>query len=618
MSTILLTPPSVERLEKVPHNTSPAKTPWQVLAAMAAYTVMILAVVARHEPWADEAQAWLLARDSGIAHLWTTLLHYEGSPGLWQSLLHVFIALGFPYSAFNYIAAGLGIASAWLLLRYSPFPLAIRLLLPFTFFLGYQYVVIARSYDLVPLLLFSCAATYLGAERRPWLFTSLLCLLAAISVHGLVLSACIVLTFGVTRRRRWREWAGPMAVYLVVVAMVMAAAYPAKDVNFATHPKFSLDNCITFSQDTLRDTFTGEGYSTALALALSIPFLWRGRGLLMFVMSTLILCTFGAIVYAHVWHQGLIFLAWLFSLWISGLYVKPTKMAIAAMAIVIAAHCYWTAASIAYDWNHTYSAGQAAARFLRSAHVPRGQLYAVGYASTAAKPYFPPGTFAGGPAYWDWSIRNKMNDAPALLASHGREFVVVGYKSRLEQDFWANLLLPIGYSRIKQFQGGLYWHDHVLEPESIDIFHLGGAAPTVSMASAIPMNSNAFTSQLLSGFYPVEGNAWRWTAKTFSVALKPPAGSERNGAAVQLNLFLPGEHSAPADRLTVHADVDGFALPSYTFSAGGAQTYTARIPAKHLNSDAVCITFQLNKSAVTSSKDSRELGAIATSVSLTP
>ena len=49
--------------------------------------LVILLTVTRHEPWADEAQSWLLARDLGWFQLIFGELRYEGHPGLWHSIL---------------------------------------------------------------------------------------------------------------------------------------------------------------------------------------------------------------------------------------------------------------------------------------------------------------------------------------------------------------------------------------------------------------------------------------------------------------------------------------------------------------------------------------------------
>src|ERR1700693_235653 len=72
-----------------------------VYVAGIAYALLAALTVHFHEPWGHEAQGWLLGRDASLAQLWGRLLHYEGTPGLWQTLLHALIRLGVSYSAYN-------------------------------------------------------------------------------------------------------------------------------------------------------------------------------------------------------------------------------------------------------------------------------------------------------------------------------------------------------------------------------------------------------------------------------------------------------------------------------------------------------------------------------------
>src|ERR1700722_17564643 len=165
-----------------PHTVTGSDTPNRphplIYAALGAYALLVAFTIYRHEPWADEAQSWLLARDASVAQLWGHLLHYEGTPGLWQTLLHALIQLGLPYSAYDFVSASLELAAVYLLLRYAPLPLFIRISLPFTYYLCYQYAVIARSYAVIAPLLFAVAVLYPQASRRTAVMTALLTLLA--------------------------------------------------------------------------------------------------------------------------------------------------------------------------------------------------------------------------------------------------------------------------------------------------------------------------------------------------------------------------------------------------------------------------------------------------------
>jgi hypothetical protein len=56
-------------------------------AMLLGYSAVVLWTLRYHEKWADEAQAWLIARDLDLRTMWFHELRYEGSPGLWHTLL---------------------------------------------------------------------------------------------------------------------------------------------------------------------------------------------------------------------------------------------------------------------------------------------------------------------------------------------------------------------------------------------------------------------------------------------------------------------------------------------------------------------------------------------------
>ena len=147
-------------------------------------------------------------------------------------------------------------------------------------------------------------------------------------------------------------------------------------------------------------------------------------------------CLFGTIVYAQLWHFGILFLAWLFAIWISAYKTRVTAPTLLALIAAIGFQCYWTAAAIRYDWSHAYSGSLAAAQYLRQTGLPPGGLYAIGYPSTAVQPYFPANIYSDfhDGAYWDWSKRNTADDPAALFASDRRELVLVGYKNLSEKQ----------------------------------------------------------------------------------------------------------------------------------------------------------------------------------------
>jgi len=136
------------------------------------------------------------------------------------------------------------------------------------------------------------------------------------------------------------------------------------------------------------------------------------------------------------------------------------------------------------------------------------------------------------------------------------------------------------------------------------------------MASVVHMGDPKVESQLVSGFYGIEGNAWRWTARQFTVALRPPFGASQRGASLQLSLTVPQVVIDKFKTLALTASVDGSPLPPETYTQAGPYIYKRDVPANLLAGDSVKVDFQLDKAMPPSGGDLRELGIVVNSVSL--
>jgi len=211
-------------------------TRWPEHLCLIAYTVLACWQAWLHTIWADEAQAWLIARESGFAELFLTRLHYEGTPGLWHLLLWMLAHAHFPCVAMSVLAVCLGAASTALILYASPFPRFVRLLLPFTFGYFFLTAIVARSYSLVPLLVFSLCMAFTAKRPRPVLFALLAGLLANCALIAAVLSAGFVVLFAHAKLSVCTRTAKLSAALLL--ALLWAAAFytatPAPDVTFGS------------------------------------------------------------------------------------------------------------------------------------------------------------------------------------------------------------------------------------------------------------------------------------------------------------------------------------------------------------------------------------------------
>jgi hypothetical protein len=211
-------------------------------AVLAVYTGFLAWAIHFYQPFSDEAQAWLIARDSSLHELLLRRLHYEGAPALWPLMLWVACRLRLPYAGINWLGGCFGVAGIYILLRFSPFPRIFRWLLPFTYFLQYQYAVIARPYVMVPVLIFTLCILFTLDRPRPVLFGLVAGLLANVGLHAEIAAGVFSLLYlqQLYRVRRtwprgvtWRRVAAGGVVFAGLCLCAAAVAFPAADANTA-------------------------------------------------------------------------------------------------------------------------------------------------------------------------------------------------------------------------------------------------------------------------------------------------------------------------------------------------------------------------------------------------
>jgi hypothetical protein len=134
------------------------------------------------------------------------------------------------------------------------------------------------------------------------------------------------------------------------------------------------------------------------------------------------------------------------------------------------------------------------------------------------------------------------------------------------------------------------------------------------MATMLAVSDPRAQAQLVTGWYPLEQNAWRWTAGHFSVLLRPPQGADANGAVLKLKINVPEAILSKVKTTTLSASVGGTQLPPETYNKAGDYTYTQDVPASALKGESAKVDFSLTKFLPAGSLESRELGVIATSV----
>jgi hypothetical protein len=218
------------------------------MAALGLWVVLGLMRLLAHEMWRDELQAWMIARNSATPLELISNLRYEGHPGLWPFCLFLISRVTDSPVGMQVFNLAVGAGSAWILLRWAPFPRWMTLSLAFGYFVAFEYGTLSRSYSLGVLFLLAFCALWAGAGRRRLPLAALtLALLAMTSIYGVIVAA------GLAAGALWETWAQQPHVirnrralwFAVIVALGISATLvfvrqPA-DAGFRVAPRLAAD-----------------------------------------------------------------------------------------------------------------------------------------------------------------------------------------------------------------------------------------------------------------------------------------------------------------------------------------------------------------------------------------
>lgn len=217
-----------------------ARTKAQLWIPLAVFFTLTSFLASRHEMWRDEVRALSV---STKASSWTQLfasLHQEGHPGAWYVILRVAFELTHSNAVLPLIALAIGVALAYVTLRYAPFPFWLRLLTVFGVFVSYEYSVVARNYGLGVLLLLIAATIFERRSERAIMLGLVLALAANTSVHAALASTMISLLwaldlFDADRRESLlgvRSVTG-LLIALCGAALAIWSASPSPEMSYA-------------------------------------------------------------------------------------------------------------------------------------------------------------------------------------------------------------------------------------------------------------------------------------------------------------------------------------------------------------------------------------------------
>jgi hypothetical protein len=140
-----------------------------------------------------------------------------------------------------------------------------------------------------------------------------------------------------------------------------------------------------------------------------------------------------------------------------------------------------------------------------------------------------------------------------------------------------------------------------------------GNKPALSSVHAASPRAEA---QLLSGFYDLEGNSWRWTMRRFSLVLQPPPDAARKGAQLELKFDMAEPVIERRGAVTLSLSVEGQALAPETYTKPGEYTCVRDVPASAFSAETAKVDFALDKYLAAGEIETRELGLVFKSAAL--
>lgn len=205
------------------------------------FIISLSTVMAFHEPWYDEALSWQIGKCANLTDLFINLPPYEGHPPLWDLILLIPARLGIPFEiGLKSVGFLFTTVSVALLLFKSKIHRSIKIILPFSYFIFYQYGVIVRPYSLMFFSLLLLGMMLPQKEEQPWRIFFLLTLLCLTNAFGILfaggISVCIV----------WEIWRKKgtirfikellkdnrtlsLVLLLLLVLIIIIEFYPPKD-----------------------------------------------------------------------------------------------------------------------------------------------------------------------------------------------------------------------------------------------------------------------------------------------------------------------------------------------------------------------------------------------------
>ena len=433
-----------------------------------------------HEPWADEAQSWLIARDTGLLSMFKAA-SYEGTQPLWYFVIKFFQLFHLPYDYLFVIPLTVTAVGAVLLLFFTEISAVTKTLILTSFITIYQSGVVARNYSLVFPCCMLIAITYKNRIEKPLPYFAGLFLVAMTSSYGTIIAGSFMLAnfteilYAILKKvKEQRKYVISFFVCGLLIFAFTLLVLPPSDVGFS--PGNSGKSIFRIITNIFLLYFDSEIINVIAFVILVVFFIWYCsltkntiKALLLATPLLLYLFLFAG----NSWH----YTNYYFLILTVMIIFKPDFKELGKgkscliKTVIIIVLCIQTALSInvvKLDYQGDYSGSEKAALFI-SEYVEKGDdIYASDYFSTALQPYFDENIYVNHPGksgYYFWSTNNGYNisyDLKVITKTVGKEpdVIVTGLSEEVSFD---------GYKK-NVFNGNLYYKNTAAKDSTITVW----------------------------------------------------------------------------------------------------------------------------------------------------
>jgi len=436
-----------------------------------------------HEPWRDEAQGYVLVRDTTLPEL-VSHMKYESQFMMWYLLTWPLVRLfGVTVFGLNVLHWAVSCCTAYLLLRRAPFRLLTRFALVFSVMFAFEFTVVTRHYAVGLFLLAVLMAGWRDRYRHPVLYACgiALCASSNLPEWACLGGLCTAIGCEVISRRLWTR---PVIVSILVVVfgfvLALAEIYNGRGGFGSPYVSYRGNQMAGFEiAKRFHDSFDAISNLTHLSpwlclvcfLAGLLYFAWKSTpAFLCFLTGCFLMLSLQFIGGFHsMRHIGFLLIAVVVACWIAaeeddppcGFLARLPKCAAAccaaaagcAAAVLLFLETILTPCFVWMEMRYPFSHGHAAALFIRD-NIPEDiPMYCfTARSNVSVLPWLPgreyfifdrreTGTYSKWGRAYGQSMRDMAEEAAARLKPDQRYAVFVVAMNEDPNIFPANMIL---------------------------------------------------------------------------------------------------------------------------------------------------------------------------------